>query len=97
MEGRSHKAVVNRLHRLYGGTVSSGKGADIQDSAIGTIEVESGETIGEGVRQLQGYRGPVYVAVTTKGAIPRALTSLKNTTVGLLDPEGNIIKPSTRA
>jgi hypothetical protein len=48
------------------------------------------------MRQLRGYRKPVYVAGTNKGAVAKALEATKGTTVGVMDNQGNIIRKSTR-
>lgn len=46
--------------------------------------------------QLQGHDGPVYVAVTTKAAVPEAVERYKNTTIGVMDNDGNVKIKSTR-
>jgi len=60
------------------------------------VEVETPETVTEAPRQLQGYRGPVYIAGTNKEAINKALERTAKTTIGVMDNQGNILKPSTR-
>ena len=61
-----------------------------------TIEVETGNTIGDAGRQLQGHRGPVYVAVTDDKDIPKAVERYDGTSIGVMDSAGEVIKPSSR-
>jgi hypothetical protein len=61
-----------------------------------TIEVETPETVTEAPTQLQGHRGPVYIAGTNKEAVEKALEVTEDTTIGVMDNRGNIIKYSTR-
>ena len=94
-ENKAHKATVNRILQRYGGEYNPEKGADVA-MPFGTVEVETEKTISEAPTQLQGYRGPVYIAGTNKAAIDKALEVTKNTTIGVMDSQGNIIKSSTR-
>ena len=66
-ESRSHKTTANRLAAQYGAEYNTGPGADIKADGI-TIEVETPDTVPDAGRQLQGHRGPVYVAGTNKEA-----------------------------
>lgn len=94
-ESKSHKATANRLANLYGTLYNQGKGADLKTPNI-TIEVETPETVSDGLRQLQGHQGPVFIAGTNKDAVEKALEKTKGTTVGVMDNQGNIVKTSTR-
>ncbi|GAH88148.1 unnamed protein product [marine sediment metagenome] len=94
-ESKSHKAAANRLADLYGAEYNQGKGADINTPGV-VIEVETPETVSDGLRQLQGHQKPVYVAGTNKEAVEKALEKTKGTTVGVMDNQGNIVKSSTR-
>ena len=94
-ESRSHKTTANRLAALYNAEYNRGPGADIKASGI-TIEVETPETVAEAARQLRGHRGAVYVAGTNKDAVNRALERYGDSTIGIMDNRGNIIKRSTR-
>ena len=60
------------------------------------VEVETAASMPEGLGQLRGYRGPVYVAGTNREAVQKALDATANTTVGVMDNQGNIVKKSTR-
>lgn len=94
-EERSHKTTANRIARKYDAQYNNGEGVDISSSRA-TIEVETANTVGEAPSQLRGYRGPVYVAGTNKDAVEKALAVTKGTTIGVMDNQGNVVKPSTR-
>ena len=94
-ESRSHKTTANRLAALYDAEYHQGPGADIKAEGI-TIEVETPESVADAGRQLSGHRGPVYVAGTNKEAVEQALDRYGNSTIGVMDNQGNIVKRSTR-
>ena len=48
-----------------------------------------------GVDQVLG-EGPAYVAVTSKPGVEKALEQYGDSTIGVMDKDGNIVKPSTR-
>ena len=74
---------------------NQGKGPDIKGPRQ-IIEVETTETIKDAGRQLQGYRGPVYVAGSDDEATKLALNYYKGTTIGVMDPLATILKSSSR-
>ena len=94
-EGRSHKTTSTRLAKKYDTEYNQGKGPDIKTSEI-TIEVETPDTVPDAGRQLSGHRGPVYVAGTNKEAVESALKRYGDSTIGVMDNQGNIVKSSTR-
>ena len=94
-EGRSHKTTANRIAKKMNTEYNDGKGVDIK-STNATIEVETPETVGDAPGQLRGHRGPVYIAGTNKDAVDKAMETTKGTTVGVMDNQGNIVKPSIR-
>jgi hypothetical protein len=94
-ESKSHKATANRIAQKYETQYNEGQGADIQTSRI-AIEIETPETVSDAVRQLQGYRKPVYIAGTNQEAVEKALARTEGTTIGVMDNKGNIVKKSTR-
>ena len=94
-ESRSHKTTANRLAAQHDTDYNQGPGADIKADHI-TIEVETPETVADAGRQLRGHRGPVYVAGTNKEAVQRALDRYGDSTIGVMDNQGNIVKHSTR-
>ena len=95
-EGKAHATTVNRIAQRYGGEPNPGKGADIK-TQYGTVEVETEKTVSEAPTQLQGYRGPVYIAGTNKEAVEKAMEVTDGTTIGVMDNQGNIIKYSNRS
>lgn len=74
---------------------NKGPGPDIKTPRQ-TIEVETPNTIGDAGRQLQGHRGPVYVAVTDDKDIPKAVERYDGTTIGVMNSSGKVVKPSSR-
>ena len=94
-ESQSHKTTANRIAKKMNTEYNAGKGVDIK-STNATIEVETSETVGDALGQLQGHRGPAYIAGTNKEAANKAMETTKGTTVGVMDNQGKIIKPSTR-
>ena len=94
-ESRSHKTTANRLAALYKTEYNRGSGPDIKAEGI-TIEVETPETVADAGRQLSGHRGPVYVAGTNQNAVEQALDRYGDSTIGIMDNQGTIVKRSTR-
>ena len=94
-ESRSHKTTANRLAALHNAEYNQGRGPDIKTEDV-TIEVETPDTVADAGRQLQGHRGPVYVAGTNQHAVDEALERYGDTTIGVMDNKGNIVKTSTR-
>ena len=94
-ESRSHKITANRIAKKMNTEYNDGKGVDIK-STNATIEVETPETVADALRQLRGHRGPAYIAGTNKEAVKKAMETTKGTTIGVMDSQGNIVKPSTR-
>ena len=94
-ESRSHKTTSNRIAQKYGVDYNNGKGVDIKSNRA-TVEVETPETVTDGLGQLQGHRGPVYIAGTNQEAVDKALDATQGTTIGVMDNQGNIVKSSSR-
>ena len=94
-ESRSHKITANRLAGIYNTQYNQGQGADIKTDNI-VIEVETPDTVADAGRQLSGHRGPVYVAGTNQEAVERALARYDDTTIGVMDNQGTIIRHSSR-
>lgn len=90
-----HDQTASRLARKEGVPYNRGQGPDVV-SRRRAIEVETTETAGDGLRQLRGFRKPVYIAGADPEATKAALEATQKTTVGVMDPQGNIVKPSTR-
>ena len=92
---RSHETTANRVAQQHGVDYNKGKGPDVQAPHI-TVEVETQGNVSDGIRQLQGHSGPVYIAGANQQTIDEALNATQNTTVGVMDSQGGIVKPSTR-
>lgn len=94
-ENMSHKTTANRLARKFKTDYNEGKGPDINTDKL-VIEVETEDSVSDASRQLQGFQKPVYVAGTNQKAVQKALEKYENTTIGVMDNQGKIIKRSTR-
>ena len=90
-----HNVTARRIAKKYGARYNRGQGPDIQTSRE-AIEVETANTVWDGFRQLQGFRKKVYIAGADKEALNAALKATKGTSIGVMSPEGEIVKPSSR-
>ena len=90
-----HDETARRLARKEGVDYNRGQGADIVSSRR-VIEVETAATARDGLRQLRGYRKPVYISGADVAATEAALEATEGTTVGVMDSKGKIVKRSTR-
>ena len=91
-----HDQIATRLAGIHGTEYNTNKGADVKAQHI-AIEVETAESLNkDGFRQLQGHSKPVYVAGVDTKAVNAALERAKGTTVGVMDPDGSIVKRSPR-
>ena len=90
-----HDKVAQKIAKREGTEYNRGAGADVQGRQR-AIEIETPQTIGDAARQLQGYQKPVYVAPTDTKAVQAAIKHYKNTTIGVMNPTGKIVKRSTR-
>ncbi len=94
-ESRSHTTTANRLAKKLKTDYNEGKGPDINTDNL-AIEVETEDSVSDASRQLQGFNKPVYVAGTNQKAVQKALEKYENTTIGVMDNQGKIVKRSTR-
>ena len=94
-ESRSHKIAANRIAKKFKSEYNDGKGVDIK-SPKATVEVETLETVSDAPSQLRGHRGPAYIAGTNQKAVEKALEVTKDTTIGVMNNQGKVIKRSTR-
>ena len=90
-----HDTTAQRIADKKGVPYNQGQGPDIKPPHQ-TIEVETSNTIPDAGRQLQGYRGPVYVAGANAAATKAALQYYEDTTIGVMNSSGEILKRSTR-
>lgn len=91
----NHDKTAEVIAEKKGTDYNKGPGPDIQTPRQ-VIEVETADTIGDAARQLQGFNRPVYVAGADDAAAQAALEHYKDTTIGVMDPSGNILKSSSR-
>lgn len=90
-----HDKTASRLAAKERVDYNRGQGPDV-NSKRRAIEVETADTARDGLRQLQGFRKPVYIAGADAAATKAALDATQGTTVGVIDPRGNIVKRSNR-
>lgn len=93
--GTKHDEVARRIAKKMGADYNQGKGADVKAKKA-AVEVETEDTVNDAKRQLQGHKKPVYIAGTDDKAVQKAKDATKDTTIGVMDADGNIVKPSTR-
>lgn len=94
-ESKPHKATANRIAKKLNADYNPRKGVDI-NAKNAAVEVEMPNTVKDGLRQLQGFKKPVYIAGANQEAVKKALKVTQGTTVGVMDNTGNIIKSSSR-
>lgn len=94
-ESRSHKTTANRIARKLRTDYESQDGVDVVTDKV-AVEVETPGSVRDGMRQLQGHRKPAYIAGTNQEAVEEALEQTEGTTIGVMDNQGRIVKPSTR-
>ncbi len=90
-----HDRTARQLARKHKTDYNKGQGPDVNSSRL-AIEVETANTVRDGLRQLQGFRKPVYIAGADVDTTKKALHAAKGTTVGVMRPDGKIVKRSTR-
>ncbi len=91
---KAHTATANRIAYRYGAKLdTSANDGEIDIQADGfSIAVETTATLEESVRRWSGHDQPVYVAVTNREGIAEALRLVADTRVGVMDPQGEIVK-----
>ena len=92
-ENKAHTATANRIAQLYGTRYNAGDGFDIRTGEL-IVEVETTATVHEGIDRLRQTPGRVYVALTNKDGVREALRLAAGTHVGVMDPQGNVVKES---
>lgn len=90
-----HDQTAIRIARKEGVEYNRGPGPDIITPRR-VIEVETRYTVRDGLQQLQGFQKPVYIAGADQEATAKAVDVTAGTTVGVMDPYGEIVKRSTR-
>lgn len=95
MSNKAHTATLNRiLHRYEVDPEHGGHGSFdvVVDGVI--IEVETSASLPAAVERLKSVSGPVYIAVTNKEGIEFAARQVAGTSIGIMDPQGNVILAS---
>ncbi len=90
-----HDKTAARIARKLDGEYNRGQGPDIITPSQAT-EVETPNTVQDGLRQLKGFRKSVYIAGADAEATRKALEATEGTTIGVRDHNGKILKRSTR-
>lgn len=89
---KAFTATMNRLAERYGGTANEA-GEIVAD--VGTIRVTTSAELAEVVAELAQRAGHVYIATTNREAIRDALRAVDQTRVGVMQPNGDILKPTS--
>jgi len=95
MAENKHNKVAKQIAKKQNTTYNRGQGPDVENSQR-AIEVETTGTVGDAARQLAGYQKPVYVAGADAEATKKALQHYEDTTIGVMNSQGKILKRSTR-
>ena len=90
-----HDTIAERIAKKKGVPYNRGQGPDVITPRQ-VIEVETIDTLQDGLRQVRGFRKPVYLAGVDEATTKKALETTEGTTVGVMDPSGKIRKRSTR-
>ena len=90
-----HDTTAQKIAYAKGAEYNRGQGPDIK-APRHVIEIETIDTITEAAQQLQGFRRPVYVAGADDETTASALEYYEDTTIGVMDPSGKILKSSSR-
>ena len=93
--GSKHDNTAIRIARKKVAQYNRGPGPDIITSRQ-VIEVETKDTVADAFRQLRGFRRPVYIAGADAEATKAALEATQDTTVGVMNSRGRILKRSSR-
>ena len=90
-----HDRAAERLARKLRTEYNRGKGPDVITNDQVT-ETEIVETVGDAGDQLRGYRRAAYVQGADDEATQASLERYAGTTIGVRNPQGKIVKRSTR-
>ena len=91
-----HDRIARRAARVHGGRYVRAKGADIiAPRLVAEVEVQPGK-LGEGIRQLRGYKKPRYLVVPDR-LIETARSRTKGLKVGVMNEHGRIVKRAAQA
>ena len=91
MSNKAHTATLNRICHRYGFSSNPDGPHDISAEDF-IIEVETSASIPEAVQRLKSNNQPVYIAITNKEGIKFATEMVKDTPIGVMDPQGNVVR-----
>ena len=91
---KAETATASRIAKRYAGVVNRFASPDIRTAEM-FVEVETEATLRSGLEKLKQYSGRAYLAVTNQEALPTALRLVTNTSSGVMDSKGNIVKEAT--
>ena len=95
MSNKAHTATLNRIRHKYGVSEPC-EPFDIRTNDM-IIEVETSATIAQAIERLQSQTLPTYIAVTNKEGIKLAQSLVRETSIGVMDPKGEIVVQSCAA
>ena len=96
MSPKSHDQIAEELAKALKTTYNRSKGVDIKKRGIAAEVEPTPQTFTDGIRQLRPYKGRRYL-VTDPTYTNEAAQRVKNTKIGVMKPNGTIIKPATLA
>lgn len=93
---KSHDQIAEQLAKALKTKYNRGEGVDIKKPGIAAEVEPTPETFGDGIQQLRPYKGRRYL-VTDNSFINKAVERTNNTKIGVMKPNGTIVKPATPA
>jgi hypothetical protein len=84
-------ATINRLVSRYGGDTNEHDGIH---ATVGVIVVTTSATVVDVIEKLSEHKGPAFVAMTNREAVRDALRAADGTKVGVMQPDGDIVRPA---
>jgi len=93
---KSHEQIAKQLEKALKIPYNPSKGPDFKKGGK-VIEVEpTPQTFTDGIRQVRNYKGLRYLS-TDDSSINELVQRTENTKVGVMKPNGTIVKPATPA
>ena len=92
---KNHDIVANRIAKKFNVFYNAGRGPDIMKYPM-VVEVVLSSEVEKGMKYLEDFEGPSYLAGVTSKAIEKARKTTKGTCIGVMDQYGKILKRSTR-
>jgi hypothetical protein len=92
---KAFTATFNRIARRYDGKTDDASGFDIVTAGM-AIQIATTATVADAVQRLLSHRGPAFVAMTNREGVKEAIRAVAGTSIGVMDPQGDVVQPSTR-